>query len=162
MPYAIVDSAGAILGVYPKPSPFMTIPAGGRMLPCNPPEPDADVEDLILVQPVPEDAMEVGYTLTPKDPAVVNAVWMRRKSAVIQKHLDDSARERNYDGILSAASYAGSQHPRFGPEGLAYSNWRDACWEYGYQVLAEVGQGIRTMPSDAELVAELPALVLPA
>lgn len=81
--------------------------------------------------------------------------------AAVQAHLDARAKERGYDGILSAATYATSQHSKFGPEGVAYRNWRDAVWAHCYTTLAGVTAGTRTVPTEAELIAELPVLVLP-
>lgn len=80
----------------------------------------------------------------------------------IQKHLDTTAKTRGYDGILSLASYAVSAHPPFAAEGRAGANWRDAVWGYGYQVLAAVQAGTRTVPTPEALIAELPLMVWPA
>lgn len=38
-------------------------------------------------------------------------------TAQVQLRLDDFAASRGYDGIVSACSYATSQHPKYGPEG---------------------------------------------
>jgi len=80
----------------------------------------------------------------------------------MQSHLDTTAQERGYDGILSLCSYATSANPRFGPEGQAGVSLRDAVWAYGYQIIAEVQAGTRPVPSAAELVAALPSIVWPS
>lgn len=77
----------------------------------------------------------------------------------VQKHLDFVARTRNYDGILSLCSYALSTKNKFKGEGEAGLAWRDDCWEYCYQVLADVQNELRTIPTSEELVAELPEIV---
>jgi hypothetical protein len=79
----------------------------------------------------------------------------------VQAHLDSTARTRGYDGILSLASYAPSTVPKFAAEGLAGVVWRDAVWAYCWGVLADVGSGLRPIPTAAELVAELPAMSWP-
>jgi hypothetical protein len=79
----------------------------------------------------------------------------------VQRHLDSTARTRDYDGILSLASYAPSTVPKFAAEGLAGVAWRDAVWAYCWGVLADVGNGLRPIPTAAELVAELPAMSWP-
>lgn len=80
----------------------------------------------------------------------------------VQSELDRRARERNYDGIVSACSYAGAPNP-FQAESIAYLSWRASCWAYCYQVLADCQSRPpkRAIPTGPELVAELPALVLP-
>ena len=83
-------------------------------------------------------------------------------TAVMQRHLDDTASARGYDGILSLCSYATSTHPRFGAEGQAGVAWRDAVWGACYAVMADVQQGLRPVPTKAELLAELPSITWPA
>ena len=80
----------------------------------------------------------------------------------IQARLDDFARTRNYDGILSAATYATSAVPKFAAEGQYAVQARDATWAAAYQILAEVQSGTRPMPSSPEdIFPELPALQWP-
>ncbi len=79
----------------------------------------------------------------------------------VQANLDATARSRNYDGILSLCSYAASTDPKFGAEGKAGLAWRDACWAYCYKVLADVLAGRRGIPTEAQLLAELPKFTWP-
>lgn len=74
----------------------------------------------------------------------------------VQGWLDGAAQTKGYDGILSATSYATSKHPTFGPEGIAYRDWRDAVWNYCYVALAEVQAGKRAVPEVKQLLSELP------
>lgn len=82
-------------------------------------------------------------------------------TAAVQKHLDDFARTRNYDNILSAATYATSTVPKFAAEGQYAVEARDATWAKCYEVLAAVEAGSRPMPTLEELIAELPVLTWP-
>lgn len=79
----------------------------------------------------------------------------------VQQHLDNFARTRNYDGILSAATYVTSTVPKFKAEGQYAVEARDATWAKCYEILAAVEAGTRPMPTLDELLAELPALVWP-
>lgn len=79
----------------------------------------------------------------------------------IQRHLDDTAQSRAYDGILSLCTYATSPSQRFAAEGQAGVEWRDSCWTAGYQILAECQAGTREIPTPEELIAELPVMVWP-
>ena len=75
----------------------------------------------------------------------------------VQKHLDDTARQRNYDGILSLCTYATSTNATFAKEGQAGVAWRDSVWVKYYQIVDEVKNGTRaTAPTVEELIAELP------
>lgn len=79
----------------------------------------------------------------------------------VQQRLDTFARTRNYDGILSAATYATSVMPKFKAEGQYAVEARDATWAKCYEILAAVEAGSRPMPTLDELLAELPVLTWP-
>lgn len=79
----------------------------------------------------------------------------------VQQRLDDFARTRAYDGILSAATYAASAVPKFAAEGQYAVQARDATWAACYQIMADVQAGMRAMPSVEDVLAELPALEWP-
>ena len=64
-----------------------------------------------------------------------------------QERLDSFARTRNYDGILSACTYATSNVPKFAAEGQVAVNLRDATWATLYQILEEVQAGQREAPT---------------
>jgi hypothetical protein len=82
-------------------------------------------------------------------------------TSTVQAHLDSAAKASGYDGILSAASYAGDSHPPFNIEGVAFRDWRGAVWAACYGIMADVQNGSRSIPDASILIAELPALVLP-
>jgi hypothetical protein len=83
-------------------------------------------------------------------------------SNAVQKHLDDKARERGYDNIFTAVSYADEPEVvQFQQEGLAYRKWRSQVWSTCYQRLGLVQKGLAAVPTEAELIALLPAIVLP-
>lgn len=79
-----------------------------------------------------------------------------------QSRLDDFAKTRNYDGILSACTYATSSITKFQVEGQYCVNMRDSTWATLYQILADVQGGLRPMPSGySDIESELPDLVWP-
>lgn len=76
----------------------------------------------------------------------------------VQRFLDNTAQTRHYDDILSACTYATSLHPPFSAEGQACVEWRDNVWLHCYQVLYQVQNGLRAIPTSDELIAELPSI----
>ena len=92
-------------------------------------------------------------------PAPTQAQIIAFLEAAVQSHMDGAAHAAGYDSILSAVSYIGSS--RFGPQAVAFRDWRDAVWGACYAIEAAVQAGTRPIPTVAELLAELPVLVLP-
>jgi enamine deaminase RidA (YjgF/YER057c/UK114 family) len=79
-----------------------------------------------------------------------------------QKRLDDFAKTRNYDSILSACTYATSTVVKFSTEGQYCVEARDATWSKLYEILAEVQAETRPMPSGySDIESELPVLQWP-
>ena len=106
-------------------------------------------------------ADESGRPILKGPPPPTTEQTVAQYMAAVQKHLDDFARTQNYDGILSAASYATSTVPKFAAEGQYAVEARDATWAKCYEVLAAVEAGSRPMPTLDELLAELPVLTWP-
>lgn len=103
-----------------------------------------------------------GNTPEPADPPTVGQIIADITTAT-QARLDSFARTRNYDGILSACTYATSAHPQFAAEGQYCVTARDATWSALYVVMAEVEAGTRPMPTGyQDIEPDLPALVWPA
>lgn len=123
----------------------------------------------------PEDTEERGRTLYAQAlngdfgaiapyaaPPPTNDEVIASLTAQIQKRLDDFAKTRNYDGILSACTYATSTVPKFAAEGQYCVQVRDATWAAGYALMDEVLAGSRPVPASiADIESELPALAWP-
>lgn len=122
------------------------------------------LDDVAFAYLLPEGSIEITQEeadalRAPPSPTVAEII--ATYTGAIQKRLDDFARTRNYDGILSAATYATSGVPKFKAEGQYAVEARDATWAKGYEILAAVKAGQRTAPTLDELAAELPALAWP-
>lgn len=102
----------------------------------------------------PRRRMEEEHIAQQSSPQWIAAEVERRAQAA----LDAFARARGYDGILSACTYVTSTVPTFAAEAQACVNLRDATWGACYTIMAAVQAGQRTLPSVAEVLAELPAL----
>jgi len=82
--------------------------------------------------------------------------------AATQKRLDDFAATRNYDGILSACTYATSTIPKFAADGQYAVGARDNTWATLYAIMDGVEAGTRPMPAGyADIEPDLPVLVWP-
>ena len=80
-----------------------------------------------------------------------------------QERLNAFASTRNYDGILSACTYATSPNQKFAKEGKYCVEARDNTWTKLYEILAEVQEGVREAPSSYyDIEPELPVLTWPA
>lgn len=73
----------------------------------------------------------------------------------IQMYLDNVAHQYGYDNILSACSYAAYDNP-YQQEGRRFVKWRGLVWQTAYQIMFDVQQGNRPMPSIDEIMAGLP------
>lgn len=104
---------------------------------------------------------EAGNAPLPADPPPVETI-IAAVTAAVQQRLDDFARTHNYDGILSACTYATSTVPKFAAEGQYAVEARDQTWATCYQIMGEVMQGLRPMPSLDQVMGELPDLEWPA
>lgn len=126
----------------------------------------ADADQLVIESEMPIDDVTHMVDLTadpltiierpqPLDPAVLQQQIVQS----VQQRLDEFARSRGYDGILSACTYVGSGVPQFQSEGNRAVELRDQTWAKLYQMLAEVQSGARSVPSGfSDVEGELPAL----
>ena len=78
----------------------------------------------------------------------------------VQHVLDAKAQELLYDNCLSVCSYIDTGVAKFDAEGKAFRAWRSAVWAKGYEILAQVQTGQRSIPTEEQLIAELPKLVI--
>lgn len=91
------------------------------------------------------------------EPETPEQVIARLESA-IDRHLDQIANTYRYESIRTMVTYAASQHPTFGPEGRAALAWRDACYQTGLEILAAVQSEQREIPTEEELIEEMPLI----
>jgi len=109
------------------------------------------------------DVVERIYTVEPIPAEEIANRIKAEITTAVQARLDDFAKTRGYDGILSACTYATSGVPKFAAEGQACVDGRDATWATLYTIMESVSAGTRPMPSGyADVEADLPVLVWPA
>lgn len=86
------------------------------------------------------------------------ALIQQQLTIAVQNWLDKTVQNRNYDSIHTACTYAYSTDEIFKKEGTACLVWRDSVWRTCYNILNEVLAGTREIPTEEELIAELPKL----
>lgn len=146
-------------------NPHMSIPDGAdltdlgyaKVLPSQPPVP-GPWQRVIAVAPeqLNGEWVEAYAIESMSAEEIVAAV-----TVAVQQRLDDFARTHNYDGILSACTYATSTVPKFAAEGQYAVTMRDQTWATCYQIMGEVLQGLRPMPTVDLVMSELPTLEWP-
>lgn len=82
-------------------------------------------------------------------------------TSLVNKKLNDFAKERGYDNILSACTYTSSSVQKYQVEGQYCIVARDITWQTFYSILSDVNSNLRTLPSEQQLLSELPQLIWP-
>lgn len=98
------------------------------------------------------------------DAAFVAAAPARAKvklETAVQVFLDSRARASGYDDIRSAISYRGDRNAKWASEAELFAAWRSDVWAKCIAIQTDVLAGKQTIPTAGELLAMLPALVLP-
>lgn len=137
-----------------------------RVTPMLPPAYDPNSYKLVELLPVMvHGAWEQAWSVVPLDQDEVTARQQQVKAEIteqVQQRLDTFAQSRGYDNIVSACSYATSQHQKYGAEGRYCVQARENTWDALFAIEAEVVAGTRPLPNGyADIEAELPALVWP-
>ena len=100
-----------------------------------------------------------GYAASPAV-ASANAAVEAFKAA-IRDHIEATAQTRQYDGTVSIATYVNSTVAAWAAEAQAFIAWRDAVWGYALVEMQKALTGERSIPTIAELLAELPEMEWP-
>lgn len=104
----------------------------------------------------------IGGEPTPEEVAAFLAPPVPTLTAAVQAHLDATAQAHGYDNIYTACTYADEPAvAQFQAEGQALRAWRSQVWAHCHGVMAAVQSAQRPVPTAEELIAELPALVMP-
>ena len=78
----------------------------------------------------------------------------------VDRHIDSVAKADKWDSRITCTMRAGYPNP-WQYKAIAFGQWMDACYAHCIQVQADVVAGLRPVPTEAELIAELPVMVWP-
>lgn len=113
-----------------------------------------EFKKVVQISEIKGDTYVISYEIVSKNLEELTALFKEKT----QELLDAKAREKGYDDILSACSYAGYDND-FRAEGEAFGIWRAKVWKYGYGLLNAIAEGKHKMPkSFDEILAEMPTL----
>lgn len=79
-------------------------------------------------------------------------------SQALQEHLDKQAYSKGYDNGFTLATYINSNNATWAQEAADFIAWRDACWQYAYNVQTQV-EGGQDAPTIENFIANAPELV---
>jgi hypothetical protein len=110
----------------------------------------------------------VVHTKAEQEAAAIAADQAEKTSQLIksievatQARLDDFAKTKGYDNVISACSYATSTS-KYGLEGQYCVTAREATWDTLFQLIADVQAGLKPMPASyADVEPLLPVLAWP-
>jgi hypothetical protein len=100
-----------------------------------------------------------GNTPLPADPLTPEQLFAAIEHA-IKQHMDTVAQSKRYDNRDSCRLYAGYPNP-YQAEAVAYGQWVAECWRVSNIAQADIIAGLRSIPTPAEAVLELSAMVWP-
>lgn len=104
------------------------------------------ISPFVEESPAVETASEESENILTKDSA----------KKLVSDMLDEEARARGYDDIISACSYAAGPNP-FQKESLLFLEWRGNVWQKFFKIWAFVENGASPTPTREELLSVLPA-----
>jgi len=102
-------------------------------------------------RPSPNHIWQDEWVLVPPTPEQL----LKSIEQAIEKHMDEVAQSKRYDNRDSCRLYAGYVNP-FQADALAFGQWVAQCWLVSNQAQADIMNGLRTIPTPEEAVAELP------
>lgn len=94
---------------------------------------------------------------------------VRRLDDAVLRHLEAGARSRGYgdssgssmSATNSIVSYVDDKNPVFAAEAKAFKDWRSDVWVKCISIMGSVKSGEFSVPTEEQLIAELPPLVWP-
>lgn len=102
--------------------------------------------------------LEQQYEILSLDESSVNINKARIKDQIIsavQNRLDNFAKSKNYDNIMSATTYVSSTISKFAKDGQDAVHIRDKTWETLHMILDEIDDGIKPIPKGYIDIEEL-------
>ena len=121
--------------------------------------PDIDIQDYEVEQDWRGDYYIKGYAPVQSENEKAAAI-QAQYTAMVQFILDTEAQKLGYDSCLSVCSYIDTGIAKYDAEGKSFRSWRSEVWNKAFELLDQIKAGSATMPTENELRAILPELVI--
>lgn len=102
-----------------------------------------------------------GFPTLQDPPPPTQAEIIAQYESALDAHLDAVAQSYRYDDRKSFALRAGYAGP-YQAEAIAFAQWMDDCNVQAFARMSRVLAGLEPLPTIEALIADLPALILPA
>jgi len=79
----------------------------------------------------------------------------------INERVEQTARQRGYNGAESLASYVNSGVPQWASEAQVFIAWRDQVWSEALAMMAQVEAGNIPIPTMSQALASIPEITWP-
>lgn len=121
-------------------------------------EDDGSQDDLIPIGATPLNESEALALVS--QPLTADQI-KANKTGAVQKLLDDQARALGYESINIAITFADEPAvPKFQKEGQALRAWRSLVWEKANELLSFLDDESISIPTDSELLHQMPKFSL--
>jgi len=117
-------------------------------------------DEVRAISAIPADELAAALPADPLTSAEINALKLAELEAAVDQHIEAVAHADMWDSRITCTMRAGYPNP-WQNKAIAFGQWMDACYAHSIKVQTDVVAGLRTVPTKAELIAELPAMVWP-
>jgi len=80
---------------------------------------------------------------------------------LLNQHMDAQVAPRDFDNISTAITWPDSTIPQWAADGAAAKTFREQCYVVAYKIETDVLAGLRSLPTPAQFIAEMPILWAP-
>lgn len=82
-------------------------------------------------------------------------------TSALENAINLKAKEKSYSSAVSCASYKDSTNAQWAADASAFIAWRDICYEYSYDYLAQDQDGTIPNPNLEDFISGLPVMEWP-
>ena len=100
-----------------------------------------------------------------KTPEQIIEIKIQQLKTTVDLYIDQVASDKGYGrvGVSPSAACIGyaSYTNAYQAEAIVYSEWVASIWPVSYQIISDINANLRTIPTEQELIIELPVMIWP-